>query len=126
MMSRTVLGDAVTVPPMKELSGAQSPAVPFVTAPVTWPLYLTSTPLSVPRADPGEPIVALVQLVQAVIAKAGTAEKANTPPMAVPVSVTSLPIIWRTEWRLRMVDRPYDWKRGSIFSSSLRYQAPPH
>ena len=34
MMSRTVLGEVVTVPPMKELSGAQRVVVPFVTVPL--------------------------------------------------------------------------------------------
>jgi hypothetical protein len=68
--SPTVLGEAVTVPPVNVLFGDQMGLVPFVVAPSSSPEYETPTPPSEPAADPGAPPVALVQFVQIVVAEA--------------------------------------------------------
>ena len=71
MISPILLGELVTVPPMNELFGLQLVAVPFVTVwALSSPPYVTAMPPSAPKAEPGVPIVALVQSVQTV-AEAG-------------------------------------------------------
>src|SRR5262245_23074445 len=75
MASPTEFGEVLTVPPTKELFGAQIVVVPLTTElPPTCPAYDTPTPPSVPAADPVVfPAVKVVQFVQIVTADAGAA-----------------------------------------------------
>jgi hypothetical protein len=93
MSSLTVLGEAVDVPPMNELSGPHMLVVPFVTAPSVSPEYVTPTPFSVPAAEPGAPTLALVQSVQTVMASAGGAKSAVTATRMIAAREKSLPIM---------------------------------
>jgi len=85
MASPTVLGDAVDVPPMNELLGAQMGLVPLSTVLSTSPAYDIPTPVTEPDAVPGAPAVELVQSVQVVTADAGTVAS-NVALMTAPIS----------------------------------------
>jgi hypothetical protein len=89
MMSPTLFGDVVTVPPLNELSGAQPPVKPpkICEFARTCPLNETETPFRVPVAklELGK---ALFQSIQTVAALAGARTESHAPTISAPVSAT--------------------------------------